>query len=549
MSQFKRFNSSDSGSWDTGSYYPPGTLTWDPDNGLRLHDGNTNGGNQIGGNSTVNWGDIQYRPYGASAVHDLFGGGSSLNTGKFLMQTSTTESAWTALPTTYDTLTINTKVLGGIDGAAGTRITGINCDTKGSGVPYQYVFLGGNQAFGDLFNRGSSIEGWKMYPANNPGAFVTITQFLNNNLGGPSLAFDGPLQDGPWIAESSDYNAGTPGPLVLSADTLNWTLGTDGYLTLPAGGSISDYDAGNGDASIGSSLTGSGYSQIYWDGAPGTGDPYNGSDLFTWMYVDYEGITLGYVNASQSKDYEWKFNTNGDLTLPANGDIKNSSGVSVLSNQSLNTSSSPEFAFLYLNASNGDEGGEMRLALAENTNLTGTGITIDVYQDRLRIFEQGGDARGFYIDLTDGAANAGTNLGNYNDLINKPTIPTDVSNLTDNSGLLPAAQIRYEKKSSPFTAVAGKTYWIDSTAGTVSVTLPYGPSVGDWVKFYDASLNWQTNPLSVGGNGQNIKTINMGGGGWNSPASSVSVNQAMISPVGPFPASFVWDGSYWHGAM
>jgi len=59
----------------------------------------------------------------------------------------------------------------------------------------------------------------------------------------------------------------------------------------------------------------------------------------------------------------------------------------------------------------GDEGGELLLNKpATNTTLSGVGITIDAYQNRLRIFEQGGSARGAYIDLTACAASAGTNL-------------------------------------------------------------------------------------------------------------------------------------------
>jgi hypothetical protein len=55
---------------------------------------------------------------------------------------------------------------------------------------------------------------------------------------------------------------------------------------------------------------------------------------------------------------------------------------------------------LLIGTGSGDEGGEINLAKAvTNTTLTGSGITIDSYRDRLRIFEQGGDARGVYIDL------------------------------------------------------------------------------------------------------------------------------------------------------
>jgi len=59
----------------------------------------------------------------------------------------------------------------------------------------------------------------------------------------------------------------------------------------------------------------------------------------------------------------------------------------------------------------GDEGGEILLGkAATNTTLTGDGVTIDVWQNRLRIFEQGGNARGGYFDVSTLANGVTTNL-------------------------------------------------------------------------------------------------------------------------------------------
>jgi hypothetical protein len=56
---------------------------------------------------------------------------------------------------------------------------------------------------------------------------------------------------------------------------------------------------------------------------------------------------------------------------------------------------------LQIGTGSGDEGGEIVLAKAiTNTSLTGSGITIDSYQNRIRIFEQGGNARGVFMDLS-----------------------------------------------------------------------------------------------------------------------------------------------------
>jgi hypothetical protein len=62
-----------------------------------------------------------------------------------------------------------------------------------------------------------------------------------------------------------------------------------------------------------------------------------------------------------------------------------------------------------LGGASGDEGGELQLAIAQtNTTLTGSIVSVDIYQDRLRIFEAGGTTRGVYVDLSKApAGNAG----------------------------------------------------------------------------------------------------------------------------------------------
>lgn len=65
---------------------------------------------------------------------------------------------------------------------------------------------------------------------------------------------------------------------------------------------------------------------------------------------------------------------------------------------------------LSVNASAGDEGGEIFLNKSvTNTTISG-GVTIDVYQDKLRIFEQGGSARGYYLDIPSGGAGVSVQL-------------------------------------------------------------------------------------------------------------------------------------------
>ena len=97
-----------------------------------------------------------------------------------------------------------------------------------------------------------------------------------------------------------------------------------------------------------------------------------------------------------------------------NGEVQfNDSGVLGSNSQLTFDKTTGKLSTQYLTVTNsqGDEGGEILLAKAvTNTTLSGTGVTIDVYQNKLRFFEQGGSARGAYIDLTTTGAGVATNL-------------------------------------------------------------------------------------------------------------------------------------------
>ena len=62
-------------------------------------------------------------------------------------------------------------------------------------------------------------------------------------------------------------------------------------------------------------------------------------------------------------------------------------------------------------------------------------------------------------------------------------------------------------KTSPLTAVSGKGYFINTTGGAVTVTLPSSPSAGDIVAFKDYANTWDTNAVTLGNNGSKINGI------------------------------------------
>ena len=101
-----------------------------------------------------------------------------------------------------------------------------------------------------------------------------------------------------------------------------WTFGTDGNLELPTGGLISNYPGGPG-----------GINNDSWFVTPGNGTGgVSSQDGQQYIQINdnlYVEIGTSYGTANQSI---WQFGLDGNLTLPAGGDIKNSSGNSVLSN-------------------------------------------------------------------------------------------------------------------------------------------------------------------------------------------------------------------------
>jgi hypothetical protein len=59
-------------------------------------------------------------------------------------------------------------------------------------------------------------------------------------------------------------------------------------------------------------------------------------------------------------------------------------------------------------------------------------------------------------------------------------------------------------KTAPFTGVSGKGYFVNTTCGAVTVTLPATPTAGDIISIADYASTWQTNNLTVCNNGSKI---------------------------------------------
>ena len=59
-------------------------------------------------------------------------------------------------------------------------------------------------------------------------------------------------------------------------------------------------------------------------------------------------------------------------------------------------------------------------------------------------------------------------------------------------------------KTSSFTAVAGEGYFVNTTSGAITVTLPASPAAGAVVAVKDYANTWDTNACTLGRNGSNI---------------------------------------------
>lgn len=131
---------------------------------------------------------------------------------------------------------------------------------------------------------------------------------------------------------------------------------------------------------------------------------------------------------------------------------------------------------LVSNYSAGDEGGEITLNKPVTNTSINTSVTIDVWQNRLRIFESGGTNRGAYIDLSSAATGVGSNL-----LAGSGTsLPSQTGNsgkylTTDGTNASWATITPYTLSAATTTALGGViipavgTSGITNTSGTIGL--------------------------------------------------------------------------------
>jgi len=77
-------------------------------------------------------------------------------------------------------------------------------------------------------------------------------------------------------------------------------------------------------------------------------------------------------------------------------------------------------------------------------------------------------------------------------------------------------------KTSPFTAVSGDGFFVNTSGGAITITLPASPSAGDIVAFKDYANTWDTNNVTLARNGSKINGV-CGCGNLNTESQSVTL--------------------------
>ena len=187
----------------------------------------------------------------------------------------------------------------------------------------------------------------------------------------------------------------------------------------------------------------------------------------------------------------------------------------------------------YLNVTNAATGNDPKLsALGSDSNIdlaispkgsgevvVGTGAaaaTITTSGAHDLVLDTNSGTNSGSITITD-AANGNiaiTPNGSGNIVLDGLTFPNadgsaDTFLKTNGSGTLSFAEVSggtswQAVKTSGFTAVAGEGYFINTTSGAITMTLPSSPTIGDEIAFIDYAGTFDTNNLTVGRNSEKI---------------------------------------------
>jgi hypothetical protein len=186
--------------------------------------------------------------------------------------------------------------------------------------------------------------------------------------------------------------------------------------------------------------------------------------------------------------------TTGALVVTGGVGVGGNVSASQINSATAVVTGSAFFGELFVKSPGGDEGGQINLANAvTNTTLVGN-IVIDVYQNKLRIFEGGGTARGGYFDISGLAAGVATNLAAGGGG-GTPGGGQGQIQFNSSSTFQGAASLYYFGANGAIVANAGIAS-TSTTTGTMQITGGIGVSGNVWADQIYSNNN---------GNGRNIR--------------------------------------------
>jgi hypothetical protein len=168
----------------------------------------------------------------------------------------------------------------------------------------------------------------------------------------------------------------------------------------------------------------------------------------------------------------------------------------------------------------GDEGGEIFLDRPVTNTSLAAGVTIDIFQNKLRIFETGGSVRGVFIDIANSAAG-----GVGTDLLNPTSTPDAVARTTANAAFDKAnsanvlAQAAFDKANTDVTSITATAGVYGNATHVPVITLTANGRVSSIVN----------TAISGGGGGNSFGVIYTSN---NSTYANASVSTDQLNFVG-----------------
>jgi hypothetical protein len=140
----------------------------------------------------------------------------------------------------------------------------------------------------------------------------------------------------------------------------------------------------------------------------------------------------------------------------------------------------------------------MALTKVTKSGITDNSIDADKIEDGTIVAADIADGTITSAKLTGSIAN--NKLANSSITVNGTSVSL--------GGSVSAGSIEWQAvKTAAFNAVAGEGYFVNTTSGAITVTLPASPSAGDTIAIKDYAGTFATNALTIARNGKNIQGV------------------------------------------